>query len=126
MTIDGKIQLLHPPMNYSMAVKEVDPGQYLPHNVLDPLRCEAGRRTLLNVEVEVLVHVLEHQEQVHLPPHLHPLAVTNIQQSGSIEIRSMMKLLKLFVAKYANFTPTIVHSFLCLWLYFYYFSFVLL
>ena len=110
-------------MNYSMAVKEVYPGQYLPHNVLDPLRCEARRRTLLNVEVEVLVHVLEHQEQVHLPPHLHPLAVTNIQQSGSREIRLMMKL---FVAKYANFTPTIVHSFLCLWLNFYFFSFVLL
>ena len=72
-------------MNYSMAVKEVNPGQYLPHNVLDPLRCEAGWRTLLNIEVEVLVHVLEHQEQVHLPAELHALAVADVQQSAAAQ-----------------------------------------
>ena len=28
-----------------------------------------------------LVHVLKHQEKVHLAAHLHPLTVTNIKQS---------------------------------------------
>ena len=32
-----------------------------------------------------LVHVLEHQEQVHLSAHLHPLAVANIKQSEKFE-----------------------------------------
>ena len=32
-----------------------------------------------------LVHVLKHQEQVHLSAHLHPLAVANIKQSEKIE-----------------------------------------
>ena len=32
-----------------------------------------------------LVHVLKHQEQIHLSAHLHPLAVANIKQSENIE-----------------------------------------
>ena len=69
------------PVHYPMAVKEVNPGEYLPHDVLDPVMRQAGRRHSLNVEVQVLVHVLKHQEKVHLAAHLHPLTVTNIKQS---------------------------------------------
>ena len=64
-----------------MAVKEVNPGEYLPHDVLDPVVRQAGGRHPLNVEVQVLVHMLKHQEKIHLPAHLHPLTVTNIKQS---------------------------------------------
>ena len=73
------------PVNYSVAVEEVHPGEYLPHDVLDAIMGQAGRRHPLDVEVQVLVHVLKHQEQVHLSAHLHPLAVANIKQSENIE-----------------------------------------
>ena len=64
-----------------MAVKEVHPGENLPHDVLDPIVRQTGWRHSLNVEVQVLVHVLKHQEKIHLTTHLHPLTVTNIKQS---------------------------------------------
>ena len=69
------------PVHYPIAVKKVNPGEYLPHDVLDPIMRQAGRRHPLNVEVQILVHVLKHQEKVHLTAHLHPLTVTNIKQS---------------------------------------------
>ena len=64
-----------------MAVEEVDPGENLPHDVLDPIVGQTGWRNPLNVEVQILVHVLKHQEKVHFAAHLHPLTVTNIKQS---------------------------------------------
>ena len=68
------------PVHNSMAMKKVDPRQYLPHDVLDPLRSQTWRRTTLNVLVEVLVNMFKYQEQVHLPP-INPLSMTNIKQS---------------------------------------------
>ena len=68
-----------------MAVEEVHPGQDLPHDVLDPLGGEAGRGTLLDVEVEVLVDMLEDEVEDHLP--VQALAVTDVQQSGKIVVR---------------------------------------
>ena len=72
-------------MNYPMAVEEVHPGEYLPHDVLDAVMGQAGRGHPLDVQVQVLIHVLEHQEQVHLAAHLHPLTVANIKQSGNAD-----------------------------------------
>ena len=72
-------------MHYPVAVEEVHPREDLPHDVLDPVLGEAGRGALLYVEVEVLVNVLEHQEQVHLPAELHALAVADVQQSAAAQ-----------------------------------------
>ena len=66
-----------------MTMKKINPGQNLPHNVLYPLRGQARRRALLDVKVEVLVDVLEHQVEHHLP--VHPLAVADIQQPGEVQ-----------------------------------------
>ena len=77
--------LFFSPVNYPVAVEEVHPGEYLPHDVLDAIMGQAGRRNPLDVEVQVLVHMLKHQEQVHLSAHLHPLAVANIKQSGNAD-----------------------------------------
>ena len=49
-----------------------------------------------------LVHVLKHQEQVHLSAHLHPLAVANIKQSEKFE-----KILDFFV-KFCSYENWIV------------------
>ena len=67
-------------MDDPVAVEKIHPGENLPHDVLDPLRSEARRRTLLDVEVEVLVDMLEHEVQHHLA--VQPLAVTDVQQSA--------------------------------------------
>ena len=72
-------------MNDPVAVEEIHSGQDLPHDVLDPVLGEAGRGALLYVEVEVLVDMLEHQEQVHLPAELHALAVADVQQSAAAQ-----------------------------------------
>ena len=44
-----------------------------------------------------LVHVLKHQEQIHLSAHLHPLAVANIKQSENIE---KIRFLSFFIVFY--------------------------
>ena len=72
-------------MDDPVAVKEVHPGEDLPHDVLDPLGSEAGWRTLLNVEVEVLVDMLEHEVENHLP--VQALTVTDVQQPGMSLVR---------------------------------------
>ena len=54
------------PVHDAVAVQEVHPAQQLPHQVLDLVLGEAGRRALGQVGVEVLVHVLEHEVEDHL------------------------------------------------------------
>ena len=41
-------------MDDSVAVEEVDPGEDLPHDVLDPVGGQAGGRAALYVQVQVL------------------------------------------------------------------------
>ena len=45
---------LQVPVDNSVAVKEVDPGEDLPHDVLDPVRGQARGRASLYVQVQVL------------------------------------------------------------------------
>ena len=45
---------LQVPVDNSVAVEEVDPGEDLPHDVLDPVRSQARGRASLYVQVQVL------------------------------------------------------------------------
>ena len=42
------------PVDDSVAVEEVDPREDLPHDVLDPVGGQAGRRASFDVQVQVL------------------------------------------------------------------------
>ena len=65
-------------MDDSVTVEEVNTGEDLPHDVFDSLRSQTGWGTLLYVEVEILVDVLEDEVENHLP--VHPLAVADVEQ----------------------------------------------
>ena len=56
MAISGHedILRLQVPVDYPVAVKEVHPGEDLPHDVLDAVMRQSGGRHPLNVEVQVL------------------------------------------------------------------------
>ena len=65
-------------MDDPVTVEEVHAREDLPHDVFDSLRGQAGRGALLYVEIEILVDMLEHEVEHHLP--VHPLAVADIEQ----------------------------------------------
>ena len=68
-----------------MTVEEVHAREDLPHDVFDSLRSQAGRWTLLYVEVQILVDMLEDEVENHLP--VHPLAVADVEQpEGEIDL----------------------------------------
>ena len=71
-------------MDDPVTVEEVHAREDLPHDVFDSLRSQPRGRTLLYVEIEILVHVLEHEVENHLT--VHPLSVADIQQSEVREI----------------------------------------
>ena len=65
-------------MDDPVTVEEVHAREDLPHDVFDSLRSQAGWGTLLYVEIQILVDMLEHEVEHHLP--VHPLAVADVEQ----------------------------------------------
>ena len=72
------------PVDDPVAMKEVHPAEDLPHEVPGLLQRDPGLRDAREILVEVLVHVLEHEVERHLP--LPPGPVTDVHQPHDVGV----------------------------------------
>ena len=73
-------------MDDPVTVEEVNTGEDLPHDVFDSLRSQTGWGTLLYVEVEILVDVLEDEVENHLAVPRVPLPMADVHQAHDVRV----------------------------------------